>query len=223
MAEIEFLPLPSKSSSERGSDGTESSPATTAPHPTSTGDGAPATAQASSSPVIRPLTPDEIALHVLPDYAASGNPLPDPAISTFIGLFEGNRVSYLCLQVKLHAQPLVLRPGHEQFLRTLVHAAESHILSTVGPTWVYLFTPAGKLAQMAQTMGMQLEPWVVMSKLITPEPPQRPAFELIRPAPSDPGPFPDQDASYQSRPDDEAFESLFPGGVLPVDSSGRVQ
>ncbi len=223
MAEIEFLPPP-RSSSE-ASDRVES-PAASA-HPTSTGDGAQSTARASSPPtdkiIIRPLTPEEIAEHVAPDYFATGNPLPDPAISTFLGLFTPDgKVSYLCLQLKLHAQPLVLRPGHQQFLSALVHAAESHILSTVGPTWVYLFTPAGKLAQIASAMGMQLEPWVVMSKLVQPEAPAKPAFEIVsHPAP-DPGPFPEQD-NYQSVPDDSAWETLFPNGVLPIDPSGRVQ
>ncbi len=212
MAEIEFLPLPSTSS--EGSERVKS--AQSSPEA-----GAPTTPSAST--IYRALTPDEIQANVFPDYAASGNSLPDPGISTFIGAIQGSKViAYLCLQVKLHAQPLVIRPGHQAVLGSLVRAAEDHILRTAGPTWVYLFTPAGKLTQLAQSMGMQLEPWCVMSKLVQPEPPPRAVFEVIAHEVPDPGPFPERD-EYQPRPDDEAFDSLFPGGVMTIDPSGRVQ
>ncbi len=219
MAEIEFLPPPPQASSSEspGSERVDSNrPGETVQV------GSPFTA--SSLPTsFRALTPDEIQANVLPDYTASGNPLPDPSISTFIGALQDNKViAYLCLQVKLHAQPLVIRDGHAGVLKSLVAAAEAHILSSIGPTWVYLFTPAGKLAQMAQTMGMQMEPWVVMSKLVQPEPPARPVFEVITHEPPEPGPFPERD-EFQSRPDDEVFDSLFPNGVMNIDPSGRVQ
>jgi hypothetical protein len=224
MAEIEFLPPPRPSSetSER-----VEPPATTA-------------RGAADAPVpltFRPLTPAEITEHVAPDYLANGGILPDPAISAFIGLFAPDgKVSYICLQLKLHAQPLVLRPGHQSFLPSLLHAAEEYILRTTGPQWVYTFTPAGKLSQLAQTAGMQLEPWCVMSKLVQPELPAKPVFEVL---PS-PAPIPItaeeleqhpgrdyrptiQEFDTQERPDDSAWEGLFPNGVMGVDSSGRVQ
>jgi len=222
MAEIEFLPPP-RSSSE-ASERVDSPPATSA-HPTSTGDGASATAKASSPSTtqFRPLTPDEIESSVKPDYDVTGNPLPDPSISTFIGALQDFQViAYLCLQVKLHAQPLVIRDGHQSVLKSLVAAAERYILATVGPQWVYLFTPAGKLAQLASTMGMQLEPWVVMSKLVQPEAPAKPAFEIVSHPVPEPGPFPERE-DYQARADDNVFDSLFPNGVMPIDASGRVQ
>ncbi len=172
-----------------------------------------------------------------PDYAATGNLPPDPAISKILGAFAGDQVlGYLVLQLKLHAQPLVLRPGHANILSGLVHAAEAHILATAGPQWVYLFTPAGKLTQMASAMGMVQEPWCVMSKLVQPELPARPALELVPPAPipitaEELEQHPGRDYAptvsefdQQPRPDDSAWEGLFPNGVLSVDpSSGRVQ
>ena len=219
MAEIEFLPPPLSSSEASGP--VEPVPASSLPD----GD-KPISESHRPSPsgtIFRMLTPDEIQAHVLPDYERSGNPLPAPSDSTFIGALESDQVvAYLCLQVKLHAQPLVIRPGHSDILKSLIRAAESHILSTIGPTWVYLFTPAGRLSQIASTMGMQLEPWCVMSKLVAPEPPERPAFEIVPAREPDPGPFPER-GQYQARGNESSWEELFPNGVLPIDSTGRVQ
>lgn len=120
----------------------------------------------------RELTAEEIQQYVKPGYDATNNPLPDPAISTFVGVFRGGRVvASIGLQLKLHAQPLQIEDGHASVLPVLVAAAERIILQRTGPQWVYLFSPAGRLAQIAQHMGLALEPWVVMSKLVTyPEP-----------------------------------------------------
>ena len=120
----------------------------------------------------RELTPEEIQQYVKPGYDATNNPLPDPAISTFVGVFRGGKVvASIGLQLKLHAQPLQIEDGHASVLPMLVKAAERIILQRTGPQWIYLFTPAGRLAQIASSMGLQLEPWVVMSKLVNyPEP-----------------------------------------------------
>ncbi len=120
----------------------------------------------------RELTPEEIQQYVKPGYDATNNPLPDPAISTFVGVIRGGRVvASIGLQLKLHAQPLQIEDGHANVLPALVEAAERIILQRAGPQWIYLFSPAGRLAQIAQHMGMGLEPWCVMSKLVTyPEP-----------------------------------------------------
>ena len=123
----------------------------------------------------RILTPEEIQSYVAPQYAATGNPLPDPATSQFIGVIRGGKiVAALGLQVKLHAQPLMIDDGHGAVLPALVKAAERIILERCGPQWVYLFTPAGKLTQLAQSLGMQLEPWCVCSKLVAPAIPDKP-------------------------------------------------
>lgn len=193
MAEIEFLPLPKKD-----------------PEPQQMEIPIPEAEPVRTS--FRTLTPEEIARECGPDYAKSGNPLPDPAISAFVGAFAGDQLlAYLCLQVKLHAQPLVIRPGNASVLSGLVHAAETHILATTGPQWVYLFTPAGKMAQMASAMGMQTEPWVVMSKLVAPEAPAKPVFEVIPPEAHESGPI--FDDTYQARPNERAWDA-FPEGQL---------
>lgn len=132
----------------------------------------------TSTDGVRELTPDEVKSveHV---FRATGNPLPDPAISTFVGCVEdGKVVAFIVLQLKLHAQPLWIEEGRSQLLPALIRAAESVIITRTGPQWVYLFAPAGRLSQLAQHMGMQLEPWVVLSKLVTPEIPDKPVMEL---------------------------------------------
>src|SRR5689334_14464163 len=116
--------------------------------------------------VFRRLTEDEIHQEVWPDFRASGNPLPDPRYSVFVGLFESELLAYLCLQLKLHAQPLVIRDGQSHLFPRLVHEAENYIAQTVGESWIYLFTPEGKLTQMGEAMGLTLEPWNVLSKHI---------------------------------------------------------
>lgn len=133
----------------------------------------------------RELTAEEIQSFVAPQYAATGNSLPDPANSTFIGVIRGGEVvAALGLQLKLHAQPLMISDGHSAVLPLLVKTAESIILSRIGPQWVYLFCPAGRLSQIAQSMGMQLEPWCVLSKLVAPEMPAKISVEPV-PEPQD--------------------------------------
>ena len=117
----------------------------------------------------RVLTAEELEKYVRPDYDATGNPLPDPRYSVFLGVVrDGEVLAYLCLQLKLHAQPLVIKPGHAAMLPRLVQAAEDHILQTTGPQWIYLFAP-NELVKMATAMGMQLEPWHVLSKFVGPK------------------------------------------------------
>ena len=131
---------------------------------------------------VRELTPEEIKKYVEPGYLATNNSLPDPRTSTFVGVIrEGRVVASLGLQVKLHAQPLQIEDGYASVLPALVRGAEDLILKRTGPQWVYLFAPAGKLAQIASCFGMQLEPWVVMSKLVMPEAPAKQPIELVPP------------------------------------------
>lgn len=127
----------------------------------------------------RELTPEEIK-SVEPVFAATGNPLPDPGISTFVGAVEdGKVVGFLVLQVKLHAQPMWIEDGKSQVFAPLVAEAERTILKKAGPTWVYLFAPAGRLSQLAQSMGLGLEPWNVLSKLVQPETPAKISVDML--------------------------------------------
>ncbi len=139
----------------------------------------PPSAEADLEIQFRTLTDEEIAKAVAPEFAKTGNPLPDPAISTFVGaVLAGEVIAFLCLQLKLHAQPLWIADGYSSVLARLVTAAEQTILARTGPQWVYLFAPAGRLSQLAQMMGMQMEPWVVLSKLVQPVKPLPLAVEL---------------------------------------------
>jgi len=127
----------------------------------------------------RELTPDEIK-SVEPIFTATGNPLPDPAISTFVGAVENGKViGFLVLQVKLHAQPMWIEEGHSQIFSPLVAEAERTVLRKAGPQWIYCFTPAGKLSQLAQAAGMSMEPWVVHSKLVQLEAPSKIGIDLL--------------------------------------------
>ena len=127
----------------------------------------------------RELTPEEIK-SVEPIFTATGNPLPDPGISTFVGAIENGKViGFLVLQVKLHAEPMWIEQGHSEVFSSLVATAERTILKKTGPQYVYLFAPAGRISQLAQSMGMQLEPFCVLSKLVMPEAPSRPVIDLL--------------------------------------------
>lgn len=109
-------------------------------------------------------------------FAQANSVLPDPAYSQFIACVEdGEVVGFLVVQLKLHAEPLVIKDGYSDIFLQLVSTAERVILERVGPTWVYLFAPAGRVSQLATHCGMQLEPWNVLSKFIMPDPPARPA------------------------------------------------
>lgn len=119
---------------------------------------------------VRVLTQEEIqtVAHI---FTQAGASLPDPAMSVFIGSVVGGEVvAFLVLQVRLHAEPMWIKDGHSTVFSSLVTAAERHILKTTGPQWVYLFAPAGRVQQLAHVAGMQMEPWVVMSKLVVPPP-----------------------------------------------------
>jgi hypothetical protein len=129
--------------------------------------------------IYRELTSDEIATveHV---FAATGNPLPDPAISTFVGAIEdGKVIGFLVIQLKLHAEPMWIESGRSEVFTSLVTQAERMILQKAGPQYVYLFAPAGRVSQLAQTAGMQLEPFCIFSKLVQPTLPSRPVIDLL--------------------------------------------
>jgi hypothetical protein len=123
---------------------------------------------------IRELTPEEVAsvAHIFTEH---GTVVPDLSTATFVGAVQDGKVlGFLVLQAKLHAEPLWIEPGHSHLFTSIAREAERTILKKCGPQWVYLFSPAGRTAQMATAMGMAMEPFVVMSKLVMPEAPGRP-------------------------------------------------
>ena len=122
---------------------------------------------------VRELTPQEI-LTLAPIFKDSGTELPPPNISTFIGAVEdGKVIGFLVLQLKLHAEPMWIEEGRSELFKSLINKARGTILAKAGPQWVYTFTPAGRISQMAQSMGMQMEPWIVHSMLVMPEVPPK--------------------------------------------------
>ena len=127
----------------------------------------------------RVLTEAEVLKYIHPIYQERGQPLPNPAVSTFIGVVRaGKVVAFLGIEAKLHAEPLWIEDGEASHLIPLVHKAEEFILSRCGPQWVYVFAPPGKVARIAEHMGMTLEPWCVYTKLVAPPIPPKPLVTL---------------------------------------------
>lgn len=126
----------------------------------------------------RELTQEEIAT-LEPIFKAAGTGLPDPRSSNFVGAIKGGKVvGFLVLQAKIHAEPMWIEEGHSSIFSSLAKAAEDTIIKRVGAAWVYLFAPAGRITQLAQNMGMQLEPWCVLSKLVQQAAPVKTAVDL---------------------------------------------
>lgn len=136
---------------------------------------------------VRVLTQEEIYT-LIPDFIERGaTDLPDPSSSFFVGAVEGDKISFLCVQLKIHAQPFLLRPGHEHLFRSIIHAAEDTIKQRLaGKHYVYLFVPPDdkQLQGLARAAGMLREPWDVMSKGIecnvVPAPPPETESEVIQ-------------------------------------------
>jgi len=125
--------------------------------------------QPSTEHDIRVLTPEEIAT-VEHYFSDAGVNLPSPQESVFVGIVKDGKVmGFIVIQIRLHAEPLVLEPSQAFLLPALIRKAESVILERCGPQLVYLFAPAGKISQLAASFGMQMEPWVVMSKFVVPD------------------------------------------------------
>lgn len=127
-------------------------------------------------PEIRELTSEEIQ-SLAADFDPYG--LPDPKTSTAIGIVDGGKiVAYQFLQLKLHVQPTKITEGYSHMFSALCRKSEEIILQKCGPTWVYLFCTPGRMAALAETRGMAVEPWVVMSKAVVPPAPGRPLVEF---------------------------------------------
>lgn len=115
---------------------------------------------------IRLLTHDEV-LSLEPEFAATGNPLPDPATSSFVGVIADNRiVAWQCVQLRLHVDPVRVDSQHARVYRSLIHETKKIIEErTSGPVDVYVFAPLGSnQGKLAEHEGMQKEPWAVYSK-----------------------------------------------------------
>ena len=115
---------------------------------------------------IRVLTPEEVE-SLRPEFDATNAIMPDPRNSFAVGAVDqnGKVVAFLFFQLQVHAEPMKIDHPYERLFAPLVSAAEQELVRRCGPCLVYAFTPAGKVTKLAQAAGMQMEPWVVMSKI----------------------------------------------------------
>lgn len=115
----------------------------------------------------RLLTPEETA-SLEPAFKAQGQPLPDPQTSFFVGCVEnGVVVGWLCVQLRVHAEPMYLEDGHQAKFNSIVHKAEQIIRERIqGACPVFLFAPNKRIAELAEKAGLELEPWYVLSKTV---------------------------------------------------------
>lgn len=118
---------------------------------------------------VRVLTPEEVE-SLRPEFEARGAIFPNPSSSYAVGAVDpdGKVTDWLFVQLQVHAEPMRLE--HPVLFKRVVATAERTLLERCGPCLVYTFTPAGKITQLAQAAGMQIEPWVVMSKIVATPP-----------------------------------------------------
>lgn len=131
----------------------------------------------SLGPEIRELTIDEIQT-LAPDFEPYG--LPDPRTSIAIGIVRNGKIlGYQFVKLMVHVQPTKLDDSLAHLFSALCRKTEEIILQKSGPTWVYVFCRPGRMAALAESRGMEVEPWVVMSKLVKPDLPTRPVMEML--------------------------------------------
>ncbi len=115
---------------------------------------------------VRVLTVEE-ASRLAPVFTMRDVEPPDPANSFIVGAVtpEGEvSNNFLVAQIRVHAEPLHLTDGHEHLFRRLARTLEFEIANRIGTCDVFLFAPPGRIESMALAMGMEKEPWCIMSK-----------------------------------------------------------
>lgn len=115
---------------------------------------------------IRILTDGEVA-SLAPDFAAEGAPMPTPPYTAVGIVADGKIVGYQFLQLKVHVQPTKINKGYAHMFKALCRKTEDVLKERVGSVWTYVFTKPGRMAALAESVGMEVEPWVVMSKFVT--------------------------------------------------------
>ena len=117
----------------------------------------------------RVLTSEEVA-SISGIFSDSNAPMPNPASSFFVGAVDatGAVIGFIVIQSCIHAQPMWVHPSHKTIFSALTAHAEKEIADRIPGELVvvYTFTPAGPISRLAQLSGMQIEPWVVHSKLV---------------------------------------------------------
>jgi hypothetical protein len=105
---------------------------------------------------VRILTEAEIAT-LEPTFAEHGVLLPDPSSSFIVGsVDQGQVVAFLVVQLRIHAEPMWIKPGHQSLFSSLVHVTEKLLAERAAPCDVFLFAPAGKVSTLAEKAGMRL-------------------------------------------------------------------
>lgn len=145
---LEMLPLPQAG----GAEPSEQSPAEEG------------TAAANTPASVRLLTPEEIA-SLKPMFEEREAAMPNPDFSCAVGIVdsEGKVRGFLFAQMQIHAEPMWIEKGSERYFLPIVAEMEK-VLAAHGGCDVFLFSPAGKTAMLAEKAGMRLEPWMVWSK-----------------------------------------------------------
>lgn len=124
----------------------------------------------TGAPNVRLLTPNEV-LSLDAEFKQRGCCLPDPASSFFVGAVEdGKVVGYLVIQSVTHAEPMRIAEGHQHLVSRIVHTAEQIISERITePMNVFLMAEPGRVAELAERLGMKAEPWMVLSKRVEPQ------------------------------------------------------
>lgn len=130
--------------------------------------------------VVRVLSVEETE-QLAPIFEAQKVSLPDPAYSFIVGALKDGKVTnnFLVAQLRLHAEPLHLEAGSEHLFRLLVRTMYKEIAERLGTTDVYLFAPDGMVSKMAETAGMEREPWNVYSTTVYANPIQHVKAEPV--------------------------------------------
>lgn len=102
---------------------------------------------------------------VKPEFSSRGVEMPNPECSFVVGAFteDGELAGFLTCQPVLHAEPLMLRSKFA--LRGLVRTLEIELQSR-GISGRYFAFADGRVAGMAEAMGMKKHPWAVFSKAV---------------------------------------------------------
>ena len=116
---------------------------------------------------VRVLTEQEIE-SLRPEFEAQHAIFPNPASSFAVGAVDssGKVIAFLFFQLQIHAEPMKIDHPHESVFGRLVEVGEKELVARCGPQVVYAFVPPGKMTRLVQFAGMQLEPWIVASKIV---------------------------------------------------------
>jgi hypothetical protein len=145
---------------------------------------------ASAPHTFRVLTAEEVAT-LAPLFEGRGASLPNPETSFFVGAVDdhGKIHGWIVVQAVIHAEPMYIENGYSALFAGIAHQAEQEIAQRLGTTTIFLFTPRGRVAQLAESCGMHAEPWVVFAKTIAGQVPVVPVVPVVtepEPEPAEP-------------------------------------